>query len=201
MTLPHRGPDIVYDAAKAQSFLQETIDGTRKKVVRDLVGAAQYYMCCRDLGVPYILTYKAWRVLAPKWMSWLQEHYTGGYQDEQGAFGEAAHAVGVKFNIFKHFMISDPDGQTSEAWPHVNEIIEQRDGDVCNSGIPGERRGLGAMPTFLHLVRPWVVRSRDWGISKYQMPPGWSRATKSDGILECNMAMLAPPPQDLLMKA
>jgi len=56
------------------------------------------------------------------------------------------------------------------------------------------------LPTFIHVVRPWRPH-KDWKYSKYQVPPGWGRPDPTDGILECFMPMLAPPPSDLLLSA
>ena len=81
--------------------------------VQGLVGVAQHYLCCEGIGAPYVLAAGAWRLLT---VEWEKPRFASGGKDmgwgsEQNAFSTAAKNVGIKFNIFDHFMVSVADLQ------------------------------------------------------------------------------------------
>lgn len=162
------------------------------------VAIAQHYQCCDNLGPPYILSMQGWRELAPIWGKMTAKGQ--GWGADQEAFAEAARKAEIKFNVFEHFMVSDR-AVTGEAWPLVTEALKVPSGDVCSSKLVGVHPGVERLPTFMHIVRPWVVNTETqqaWGFSKYQVPPGWNVPQKTDGILECGMPLFAEPPENLL---
>eukprot|EP00929_Paragymnodinium_shiwhaense_P118681 TRINITY_DN90591_c0_g1_i1.p1 TRINITY_DN90591_c0_g1~~TRINITY_DN90591_c0_g1_i1.p1 ORF type:complete len:494 (-),score=134.57 TRINITY_DN90591_c0_g1_i1:52-1533(-) len=172
------------------------------------IGVAQHYQCCDDLGPPYILAVEGWKQLAPHWSQ--AKAKMDGWGGDQVAFARAAREAGLHFNVFDHFMVSDQNVE-GEGWSLVNEAMKLPAGDVCATRewggerpAPSPNAGL-RLPTFLHMVRPWSLLEhmpeQAWGFSKYQVPPGWSVPSNTDGILECEMPMFAEPPASLLQEA
>lgn len=167
--------------------------------VRDLNGIAAHYLCCNDIGVPYILTAKAWRKLLPEWSRMRLHKNGGGWSAEQAAFGHAAKNVGVSFRVFDHFMVStlESPGAEAEGWKWVKEALTTPQGDVCK--IKSAHETTNKLPIFFHWNQ--VVKfSDDWRISKYQVPPGWKKA-EGAGILDCEMSLLVEPPANLIQVA
>jgi len=170
--------------------------------VHELVGVAQHYECCDDLGVPYILTAKAWRKLLPEYSN-LRFTRSKGWGSEQEAFAIAAKNAGVTLKIFDHFMVSDTNQvQHGEGWDWVKETLKTPEGDVCKTKVAHETTG--KLPTVLHVTAPWISRAQkektSWQFSKYQIPPGWQHPDAA-GILDCEMPLFAEPPADLIQTA
>jgi len=168
--------------------------------VSSKVGSAAHYLCCDDLGPPYILSVRDWHELIPLWT---QAGEGKGWGADQVAFAEATHKAGIEFNVFDHLMVSAPS-TTDEGWKLVEDALSTPAGDVCATKKFGMQPGVSHLPTFMHVVQPWTFNggsSESWGFSKYQVPPGWKRAQQTDGILECGMPMFAEPPTSLLASA
>mmetsp|Transcript_47836 Transcript_47836/g.127645 ORF Transcript_47836/g.127645 Transcript_47836/m.127645 type:complete len:425 (+) Transcript_47836:3-1277(+) len=167
--------------------------------VEGLRGVVQHYACCRNAGAPYIFTAGAWRALLPAYAS-LAGRATGSWGEEQEAFATAAAGAGVGFSVFDHFMVSDLDAKEAEGWRWVEECLGAAEASGSSCGPAGPRAaGVGApaprLPTFLHMVRPVNPEGgkATWQFSKYQVPPGWGRP-EGEGILDCDMPLLAEPP-------
>jgi hypothetical protein len=184
------------ETSKAESFVQ------------GLTGVAQHYICCENTGAPYVLTAGAWRVLVNEWdkprfESNGKKMYWGSEQD---AFSTAALKVGIKFTIFDHFMVSEPDiTAPGEGIGWIkNSLIERGAGNTCATGRVGEASLLekdieaNPMPTFLHVVRPWGIKRLSWYFSKYQVPPGFDFVGDTEGIMACSMPLIAEPPTNLI---
>jgi len=182
-----------------------------RSFVQGRVGVAQHYLCCEGIGAPYLLSAEAWRALTAEWEN-LRHSSDGkdkGWGSEQIAFSTAAMNVGVKFNIFDHFMVSVPEiSAAGEGIGWVkNAFVDRGLGNTCATGLVGEASladtniEANPMPTFLHVVRPWGIKRLGWLYSKYQIPPGWSKSDDTDGILECSMPLMAEPPQNLAQLA
>lgn len=179
-------------------------------VVGGLVGAAQHYQCCDNLGPPYIFSVESWREISPRWSHMAAT--SDGWGEDQKALAQSVSEAGVQMNVFDHFMVSDVH-VSGEAWSLVDGAVDhalQRSsppgGDVCATGNFMQLPDGPRLPTFMHMVRPWsVTESGDsqkaWGFSKYQMPPGWKMETSTDGMLECGMPLMAVPPANLLQTA
>lgn len=173
--------------------------------VEGLHGVVQHYRCCDGAGAPYLFTAEAWRELLPGYAA-LAGEATGAWGEEQQAFATAAARAGVVFSVFDHFMVSDISEREQEGWRWVEEHLEASGGGSC--GPPGRAAaGPGAaraprLPTFLHVVRPWNPEggNASWQFSKYQVPPGWGRP-EGEGILDCDMPLLAEPPTGLVRSA
>lgn len=166
--------------------------------VKGLNGIAAHYLCCDDMGVPYILTAKAWRKLLPEWSKMRFDKNGGGWSAEQAAFAKAAKNVGVSFRVFDHFMVSTPrDPHVPEGWEWVKEALKTPEGDVCKNKITHETTR--KLPTVFHWNNP-LKANGDWVISKYQVPPGWKKE-EGAGILDCEMSLLAEPPENLIQVA
>eukprot|EP00928_Gymnodinium_smaydae_P046650 TRINITY_DN31093_c0_g1_i1.p1 TRINITY_DN31093_c0_g1~~TRINITY_DN31093_c0_g1_i1.p1 ORF type:complete len:513 (-),score=57.11 TRINITY_DN31093_c0_g1_i1:210-1583(-) len=168
------------------------------KLIGPTLGIAQRYLCCDNSGPPYIFWLSTWRKLLPLW-NMKRKEAKGNWGEEQMGFAYAIKVAGLRFNIFEHFTLSDPEG-IGEGWPWVDVAISKPGGDICASGLLGEQGDVQKLPTFLHVVRPWRVDDT-WRYSKYQVPPCWSHPEGTDGILECAMPLLAEPPLDLMAKA
>jgi hypothetical protein len=180
------------------------------RAVLGMRGAVQRYECCGFSGAPYIFTAKAWRALLPVYGNLRFEANPTDWGSEQVAFAVAAQRAGVSYMPFDHFMVSDlrvhlpypteehpPDPTHGhEGWTWVEKFMETEDGDAC--GVKAARGGgPRRLPTFLHTVRPWNPERQEdsWQFSKYQVPPGWRRKD-GEGILDCDMPLLAEPPAD-----
>jgi len=161
------------------------------------VGVAAHYLCCDNLGPPYILAAGDWRALIPFWS---QVREGKGWGADQIVFAQAARKAGIHFNVFDHFMVSSPD-TTDAGWSLVKDALRKPAGDVCATKKFGLQPGLSHLPTFMHVVRQWIFKdnaSETWGFSKYQVPPGYHHHEKTNGILECGMPLLAEPPTSAL---
>jgi len=160
------------------------------------VGVAAHYLCCDDLGPPYILSVESWRKLVPQWS---EGKRSKGWGADQVAFAAAARQVGLSFNVFDNLMVSSLDTMPP-GWNLVEHAIRSPSGDVCSTKKVGPQSGSQRLPAMMHVVRPWQVSTADsaWGFSKYQVPPGWGRPQHTDGILECGMPQFAEPPTNLL---
>jgi len=161
------------------------------------VGVAAHYLCCDDLGPPYVLAVKDWRDLVPLW---IRSGVGKGWGADQVVFAEAARAAGIHFNVFDHFMVSALS-TTPAGWTLVQEALSTPAGDACATKKFGVQPGVSRLPTFMHVVKPWAFSSSDsesWGFSKYQVPPGYGHHPKEDGMLTCDMPIFAEPPSSLL---
>lgn len=190
------------------SMGQRPANGSR--AVHGMQGAVQHYECCGFAGAPYIFTARAWRALLPVYANLRLGASPTDWGSEQVAFTVAARHAGVSYMPFDHFMVSDlrvhlpypeeahpPDPDHGhEGWTWVEKFMETEEGDACGSRA-ARGGGPGRLPTFLHTVRPWNPEQQDdsWQFSKYQVPPGW-RHKDGEGILDCDMPLLAEPPAD-----
>jgi len=167
--------------------------------VGDKIGVAAHYLCCDNLGSPFIMTVRDWRILVPAWKFQRQD---GGWGVDQVAFAVAAKKTGMHFNVFDHLMTSSLDTMPA-AWDIVRAALRQDSGNVCLTRQFGVHGGVSRLPIFLHVVKPWVQKDadgKDWGFSKYQVPPGFKRQTNTDGIMECEYPFFAEPPPSLIQR-
>lgn len=179
--------------------------------IKENRGVAAYWQCCDGFGPPYVLSVGGWRMLMPEWQSQMNKEMQGGtgWGADQVCFGRAVKFLRMQFNLYTHFSVTEFDVQ--EGWDLVRHALMRPSMDVCSTKRVGEQSTSGALPSFLHIVRPWTVGANDseamdseamdsgaWGFSKYQVPPGWKKAETTDGILECDMPLFAEPPATLL---
>jgi hypothetical protein len=204
-------PDFIFLERLRVDDLAEhgiTPEGSRQPravEVEGLHGVAQHYACCDGAGAPYMFTAKAWRELLPGYAA-LASEAKGHWGEEQKAFADAAKLANVTFSVFNHFMISAV-GDRLEGWRWVEEHLNASDraGSTGDCGLPGRAAAAGPsarLPTFLHVVRPWNPDggNTSWQFSKYQVPPGWNHP-EGEGILDCDMPLLAEPPAGLVRSA
>lgn len=206
----HRVHDLGSRAIPANitSSISYPYSANSTSFVQGRVGAAQHYECCEGIGAPYILTAGAWRALNQEWEKMrLAIKGEVNWGSDQMAFAVAAQKVGVRFNIFNHFAVSDVAlGEATEGMPWVQDALRRGHGDTCATGLVGDAslaedaRDV-KMPTFLHVVRPWGLRRLGWLYSKYQVPPGFGKPADYEGILECAMPLMAEPPKNLTLLA
>jgi len=166
------------------------------QLIGGMLGLSQHYECCQDTGPPRMASAGAWRKLAPAWYDTLVRDYRGGYQDEQKAFGTAYRSIGMEFNIFDHIHVDTPV-VANNGWPMVEESLMDANGDPCASESPDH----SPLPVFFHMDQKWAMEDLSWRYNKYLVPPGWHQQTSTEGIIECDMPLLASPPKDLLSKA
>eukprot|EP00636_Phaeomonas_parva_P003080 CAMPEP_0118851420 /NCGR_PEP_ID=MMETSP1163-20130328/877_1 /TAXON_ID=124430 /ORGANISM="Phaeomonas parva, Strain CCMP2877" /LENGTH=499 /DNA_ID=CAMNT_0006783767 /DNA_START=168 /DNA_END=1667 /DNA_ORIENTATION=+ len=141
------------------------------------------------VGPPYMATRNDFVKISHYWTDFCPKLYEefATLLTEMYAYCLAAAHLQLPHFTVTNWMVSEPDMETREAWPEVEEIIDSED-FVCDESILTIHERHPQSPNILHYCQRYVI-AQDQIWSKHRIP---------HDIFSCEAPMLRPPPSNAL---